>query len=174
MKRVLEPHEFGQFFSSFTTSAFRLETLDSYDVDEDDEREAVKLFEMGEDLPDWYASRSWTGFVRDATAAGKSVERVHLLPNHLTNYLKFEIDWGYVTNERAGERIWLKHGSMPGVTDFWLFDNSRAIVMEYDRAGHFLGGTLTDEQDDVEMYTRLREEALENALPLSAYLQESD
>lgn len=69
---VLAGEEFGRLFETFERTAFRLETLAEYDVDE--EREEIARFLAGEDMgPEW-GDRPW---VRSMTDKGKSVSRVH-------------------------------------------------------------------------------------------------
>lgn len=69
---MLAGEEFGRLFETFERTAFRLETLAEYDVDE--EREEIARFLAGEDMgPEW-GDRPW---VRSMTDKGKSVSRVH-------------------------------------------------------------------------------------------------
>ncbi|MFE7899701.1 DUF6879 family protein [Streptomyces sp. NPDC057424] len=67
---MLSGEEFGRLFETFERTAFRLETLDVYDVEE--EREEIARFLAGEDMgPEW----SDSPWVRSMTDKGKSVSR---------------------------------------------------------------------------------------------------
>src|SRR6266498_3070001 len=77
-----DSEEFGRLFETFEHTAFRLETLDRYTVPEEDE--ALRRFLAGEP-PDPDLFVSWFTLVRAATAAGKAVQRVHLISEPLTD-----------------------------------------------------------------------------------------
>ncbi|MER5356417.1 DUF6879 family protein [Kitasatospora sp. NPDC002551] len=77
---MLDGTEFGRLFESFQHTAFRLETLDLYDVEE--EREEFEAFLAGDPTPPEWTDNPW---VRSMTDHGKTVARVHVL----TSPLKF-------------------------------------------------------------------------------------
>lgn len=78
---MLAGEEFGRLFETFERTAFRLETLDVYDVEE--EQDEIARFLAGEDLgPEW-DDNPW---VRSMTDKGKSLSRVHVLRSPLTDY----------------------------------------------------------------------------------------
>ena len=126
MLGVMEAPEFGKLFETFRASAFRLETVPEHRVAE--EAKAFAAFLEGRPLPP-AREREWLGFVASSRAAGKTVERVHLVGGELTPYLRFE--WGYAYSAEAGEEIFLlEHpdpqrlfGDLP-VHDSWLFDDA--------------------------------------------------
>jgi hypothetical protein len=45
--------------------------------------------------------------VADATRAGKRMYRVHVLSRPLTDYLRFELGWGFRRNMAAGEEFFI-------------------------------------------------------------------
>ncbi len=49
--------------------------------------------------------REWITLVRDRTAAGCTMQRVHVVKEPITDYLRFELTWGYQPNVDAGEDI---------------------------------------------------------------------
>jgi hypothetical protein len=71
-----DSEEFLRLFDTFEHTAFRFEILDRYAVPEEDE--AVRRFLAGEP-PDPSLFASWFALVQAATAAGKTIQRVHLL-----------------------------------------------------------------------------------------------
>jgi hypothetical protein len=161
--------DLGKLFETFRLSAFRLEMLPSYDVTEDAEREAFRLWSAGDDVP--AQDREWPRLVASAVAAGKTMQRVRLVQRPLSDYIRFEMEWGYPANVAAGEDIRILELA-PGegfpyvADDFWLFDNETAVWLDYDEAGRFIGPVLAD---DVTGYRRMRDYALAHAMPFSEY-----
>ena len=144
--RRLSRAEFSHLFSSFSTSAFRLETLPEYRVE--GEAEELALFLQGKPLPP-DGNEGWCRIVAAATQAGKRMQRVHVIPRRLTPYLRFEIEWGYLYSAEAGEEILLLPHDSPDqvfgtwpLHDFWVFDDRIYVRMHYDEAGGFLFASL--------------------------------
>jgi hypothetical protein len=164
--------DLGAMFGTFKRSAFRLETLPEYSVDEEQAEFARYL--AGEPLPNVPEMEDWLDLVRRAVAQGKVFERVRVLPDPLTPYARFEIDWGYLYNATAGERIavapasaWAKTSTKSG--DFWLFDDEIVFAMEYDDAGAWLG-TKRKPISELPTYQLIRDNARRYSIPLAAYL----
>ncbi|MFF3557707.1 DUF6879 family protein [Streptomyces tsukubensis] len=164
---LLTGEDFGRLFETFERTAFRLETLDEYDVEE--EREEIARFMAGEDMgPEW-ADNPW---VRSMTDKGKQVSRVHVLKSPLTDYLRYELS-AYPGNITAGETIGIIDQSEQTVSglpghDFWLFDDRHVYRMHYTEAGAFIGGELLPAEVLPE-YRGYRERALSAAVPFAAY-----
>jgi hypothetical protein len=176
--RRLSGPEFGALFSSFQRDAFRLEMLSAYDVGDD--RERFRLYREGRPLPPpSQPDEEWQGIVRAAVTSGKTVARVHVLPVVLTAYLRYEIEWGYLYNAEAGERIMLLRRERPAdflpgwsVHDFWLFDGEIGVRMHYDEKGAYLYSELITDRSEVEQYCLVRDEAVAQAMTLQQYLIE--
>lgn len=96
---MLKGDEFGRLFETFERTAFRLETLAVYDVE--DERQEFADFLAGKELPPDFSDNPW---VRSMTNRGKQVARVHVLRSPLSDYLRYELA-AYPGNIRAGESI---------------------------------------------------------------------
>lgn len=47
----------------------------------------------------------WLDVIRDEVSRGLHTYRVHVLRAPLTDYERFEFEWGFVLNEQAGEHI---------------------------------------------------------------------
>ncbi|MBB1245757.1 hypothetical protein GL263_19660 [Streptomyces durbertensis] len=167
---MLSGEEFGRLFETFERTAFRLETLDEYDVEE--EREEIARFLAGEDMgPDW-DDNPW---VRSMTDEGKSVERVHVLRSPLTDYLRYELS-AYPGNVKAGEDIGiidLVEQTVSGLPDhdFWLFDDRSVYRMHYTPEGRFVGGELLP-ADRLAEYQGYRDLALNHAVPFTTYWEQ--
>jgi hypothetical protein len=164
--------DLGKLFTSFRSSAFRLETRSVYSVDEDEEREAFRAFLSGRPRPVLAQDRGWPKLVASACAAGKRMQRVRLVTLPLSDYLRFELSWGYPSNVAAGEDIRILPvvgGAPDGVMehDYWLFDDATVVRLEYDARGRFLGVAAAD---DPAPYRRCRELAMARAVPFGEYL----
>jgi hypothetical protein len=172
----LSREEFSGLFTSFASSAFRLETLPEYRVE--GEVAEFELFLQGKPLPP-DGNEAWCRVVSAATQAGKRMQRVHIVPSRLTPYLRFEIEWGYLYSAEAGEDVLLLVHDQPArlfggwpVHDFWVFDDRTCVRMHYDEGGRFRFGERVDDRAAVEAYGRARAVALDHAVPLRRYLAE--
>ncbi|MFE7409764.1 DUF6879 family protein [Streptomyces laurentii] len=159
--------EFGKLFEGFEHTAFRLETLATYDVEE--EREEMARFFAGGDMgPEW-DDNPW---VRSMTDLGKRVSRVHVLSSPLTDYLRYELA-AYPGNIKAGESIGIidrAERSVDGLPDhdFWLFDDRDVYRMHYTESGAFVGAELLP-ADRLPEYLDHRSAALSVAVPFASY-----
>ncbi|AUY50671.1 DUF6879 family protein [Streptomyces sp. CB01881] len=143
----------GEWLSQFSREAFRLETLDDYS--QSGGVDAYRAFLAGEEQPEEYKTAGWVKTVADATRAGKRMYRVHILSRPLTDYLRFELAWGYHRNMAAGEEFFIldttsQENPTPEASDFWLFDDETVVAMSYEDNGkylgaEFLGGSRVDE-----------------------------
>ncbi|MEV7940254.1 DUF6879 family protein [Kitasatospora sp. NPDC088264] len=164
---MLKGEDFGRLFKTFERTAFRLETLAVYDVD--DEREEFADFLAGKGLPPGRFDNPW---VRSMTDLGKHVARVHVLHSPLSDYLRYELA-SYPGNIKAGESIGIIDTARQKVAglpdhDFWLFDDAQVYRMHYTDAGQFLGAELLPD-DYLSEYQQYREIALTNAVPFGEY-----
>lgn len=150
-------------FTSFTDSAWRLETLDVYDVGY--ERAAFDRFLVGDLTPITDSPSSWIDeVIAPAVANGRYIGRVHVVERttddrgdiRLNDYLRFEFEW-YRRHQSAGDDIrllWTEPGAWPSHIgakgdDFWLFDahtdHTTVMAMYYTPDGKFDKAVLTDD-----------------------------
>jgi hypothetical protein len=171
---IMAPDDIDRAFgdgSLFARSAFRLELLDEYDSQIT--RERVARFLAGE--PEDHDVRDyWDQVVGNARRAGKVMERVHVISEPLTDYLRFEFDF-YHGSIKAGEDIRiLTADAAVGLDlpdfDYWLFDDARAAVMYYADRGAWLRTEIITEPGFIEHCRRWRRAALSSAIPLKAYM----
>ena len=166
--------EFSNLFRTFRRSAFRLEALPKYTVDQEADR--LSQYLAGQPLPT-DPNNAWCELVRTGIEAGKKFTRVHVLPEPLTPYLRFEIDWGYLYNATAGEDIRLLLPTAPAElmrdahSDYWIFDDEIVVAMDYDDQQRFVGPR--NESAGLAAYTTLRDRLLDHAVPLQSYLAEA-
>ncbi|MGW3045791.1 DUF6879 family protein [Kitasatospora sp. NPDC001159] len=160
--------EFEKLFSNFRQEAFRLETLDDYTGSSN--AESIRSFLAGEPQPADY-NQEWVDEVRGNVESGKRMYRVHILSRPLTPYLRFELGWGYAKNATAGEEFFIldttdKPNPIEGVPDFWVFDESTAVSMEYGAGGSFVGA---EAQPAVAKWLEYRDIALSHAEPFAEW-----
>ncbi|WP_371517813.1 DUF6879 family protein [Kitasatospora sp. NBC_01300] len=159
----------GDWLDTFEVEAFRLETLDDYS--QSGGVEAYQAFLAGEIQPESFRTAAWVKTVGDAVQAGRRMYRVHVLSRPLTSYLRFELGWGYRRNALAGEEFFIldttsRETPVPGVPDFWMFDNQVVGAMSYDAHGAFLGVDF-DASERVEEFVAWRDTALAHAEPFA-------
>lgn len=134
----------------FTRSAFRLETLQTYEVASDGSD--YKRYLDGE--PTWTPERKqpWLDHLAAERAAGLRRSRVRVVTHPVTPYTRYACEWGYGPNVAAGEDVriydvgpsghWPHTGEF-GTTDWWLVTDSggitRGAVMKYGADGQFQG-----------------------------------
>jgi hypothetical protein len=135
-----------RLFHGFRDSAFRLESLPAYDIEAD--AEALNAWREGKPPPASQLDRDWCHLVSGAADAGKTITRVRVVRHPLSEYVRFELDWGYPQNIDAGEDIRILElgpaDELPGLPDpgrgydFWCFDGTTVVRLEYDEAGRFI------------------------------------
>ncbi|MFE4856986.1 DUF6879 family protein [Streptomyces sp. NPDC056670] len=164
----ISPDEFGKLFTTFQREAFRLETLDDYSGSSNPDM--LQAFLAGEPQPAEY-NQQWVDEVRANTEAGKRVYRVHVVSRPLTDYLRFELGWGYIKNQTAGEEFFIlditgQEHPFSGVPDFWMFDESQVVSMDYGENGKFIGAKT---QPDVSVWMETRDIAMRHSVPFSEW-----
>ena len=169
--------EFDRLFDTFRSSAFHLETHQTYAVSEEDER--LRAFREGRPRPERSVRTSpWLRRVAVTTAAGKRWCRVHVIEHPLTEYLRYQLI-GYVESQAAGEEIRLAdRGEHPELKalgpDAWLFDagtrDAYGVLLHFDDAGHLLGIEAVDDVAGVAELERQRKLALAHSVSLAEYL----
>lgn len=172
--RWMPEKELDELFDGFRHSLFRLETLDHYLVETDKDR--LDAFLRGEPKPQVH--RPWLDYVRQLRSQGKRLDRVHVVTLPLSDYLNYEISWGYVDNSVAGERVGIALTDDPAAMfsglpfeDFWLFDDEIVARVAYDPDGRYLGARKIDSPPEVERYVEAKRLALTHADPLDVFLR---
>jgi len=165
-----EGPEFARLFRDVRTSWFRLETLQRYDVAY--ERDAFSAFLHGK--PAATAPGPWQAMIRQHVASNRSLARVHVIEEPLTDYIRWELA-AYVPSMNAGEDIRVipvhRGAWPPGVPrhDYWLFDDERLWLMEYDADGAFQAARHIDDSAAVRQHRQWRDAALAQSISLADY-----
>ena len=176
LKRVCGA-DFERLFFEFRRSVFRLETLQEYRGSGEDEW--IAAFHTGARTPPPDPVQDeWEAMIRANRAAGKTMQRVHVVVEPVSDYLRFELTWAYAPNVTAGEDIRIiavpGDGSWPpGVPhrDFWLFDDDLYLA-HYADDGTWLGVEHITDADTVATATRWRAAALHHAQPWETFIQQ--
>lgn len=137
----------------YTSTCFRLETLQDYAGVSTDERDRVAAWLRGQRRfrslvdEDGYLRR-----VASHTLAGKRRARVHVVTFPLSDYVRYELD-AYRENVAVGEQVGIADSRDTDGhlgPDFWLFDagstQAEGVIMHHDPS--------TGELLDVEHLTR--------------------
>jgi Family of unknown function (DUF6879) len=162
--------DLGELLSSFRRSAFRLETLDRYTIP--GEEAWLESFHRDGSIPDLTPETyPWLKLVADATAAGRTVQRVHIVGQPPSEYVRWELGM-YRLLAAAGEDIRIAdradHPELGDFgPDFWLFDDTTVAVMGYDPEGRYRGAEAAD---DAAPYRAQRDLALSRSVSLDAFL----
>lgn len=171
----LESVEFGALFDSYAHSVFRLETLQIYRGQRD--LDLLDQFLADKPRPPDPIKDRWTSMIVSNVQAGKAVQRVHVVREPLTDYLRFELTWGYELNAAAGEDVRIialvQHDAWPvdlPQHDYWLFDSVERYDMHYDGNWVCLGAEHVTEPQKIVDACRWRDAALHYGTPWSAYV----
>jgi hypothetical protein len=172
----MTPEEFENCFDRFQASAFRLECLQAYDVDE--EHEEIAAWRRGLPRPE-YSVRTdpWLRRIAMTTVAGKSWQRARVVRHPLSEYLHWEL-LGYVESQAVGEQIGLidqaDHPELTQLPDFWLFDAGTAeafgVQMHYDSTGRFVSAELVTDPATLDAWTATARSVWAEAVPLNRFL----
>ncbi|MFE7639741.1 hypothetical protein DR950_21260 [Kitasatospora xanthocidica] len=168
----LDGEDWQRLLHGFSRSAFRLETLPAYKVA--GEAEEIEEFLNGYRIDPGTYTSGWTDKLRAHTAAGRTVQRVHIVTRPLSDYLRYEFMY-YAPHARAGEDIYildLTDRPNPGLPaqDFWAFDDSTVVLMNYEPDGTQINRVLVE--DDVEKYREWRRIAVAESVPFMDYVEE--
>lgn len=138
-----------------------------YAVDLDEYYEAF-IADRIEDPTEDPAFADWLEYVSTLTAAGRRMERVRVQqdpPSDYHRYARWVGGWNvkagevihYTTRDRAAEV-----GLLPeaGDDDWWLLDDMRLVIMEFDPAGTLTGLRLETDDAPLMRARTLRELAL--------------
>ena len=143
-----ELSKFGSFFTEFEKTAFRLELLQTYQVEQ--EAKYFEEYKKGVNTPSPEFNNDWVEILSSNIRQNKIMKRIRLLIEPLNDYTKFEINWGYKKNNDKGELIYCisiekllnvlkQFENEIVIKDFWLFDDLTCFILEYDFLGKFLG-----------------------------------
>jgi hypothetical protein len=158
----------------FKREAWRLETLPWYRVPSEDGD--IRDFLAGHRIDPANYSSSYTDGLRKLRAEGKSKGRVHVVSRPLTDYLRFEFMY-YAVHAAAGDDIRIldvtdRENPLVGVQDFWMFDRSTVVLMNYQPDGTQISRELYE--GDVTPFLEYQGIALAESVPFEEYVKGLD
>jgi hypothetical protein len=164
MAWVARGDEFAALFRGFQRSAWRWECQGTYH--EPSEREPFRRWQAGD--PDPTYLDGWAATVRGFRAAGKTFQRVRMVTEPPTEYLRWMFE---VTskNVAAGEDIrWITESDAVALGaprhDFYVFDDERVAIMSFDTNG-VAGAEVTDDPATLAQHRRWRDLVWSRATP---------
>lgn len=173
MTLIKDPEEFDALFSSFETTADRLEVRDRYHSDVEDE--VVRRYVAGE-ADDLAWSQAWFDKIRKLTAEGKRFRRVRVVTVPLSAYQECGVVRITPHNVEAGEDIRYldraKAADLP-MRDCWLFDTgtpaAHVVTLHFNDTDVFLGAEVTS--GEVADLAAAFEVAFTRALPAAQFAE---
>jgi hypothetical protein len=125
-------------FETFSKCAYRLEVLPQYSIYDTNEFFEYEKFIKGEVI-NGFVNQEWLESITQWKNSGKTIERVRVIPQVLTDYFKYEFIWCYPKNIEHGENIrfisYDKFVSICGenlLNDFWAFDQENVVLLLYN------------------------------------------
>ncbi|SHK19313.1 hypothetical protein SAMN05421803_11550 [Nocardiopsis flavescens] len=178
MSRIITDDEFTQQFRDFEHTAWKLEVRDRYNVSKEarDVRRFLSTGDLGRDA-DFARTSRWHRNVASRSAEGKTWQRVRVVSEPLSDYIRWE---HAVTrfNVEAGEDIrWLPRHN-PAVQelpdfDFWLFDGAWGCLLHFDDDDVPFKSEHVDDPATIALYRKWRDIAWQQAIPHGEYDPES-
>ncbi|MGH3921829.1 MAG: DUF6879 family protein [Pseudonocardiaceae bacterium] len=169
--------QFSAWFRKFRRSCFRLETLQWYGGSGEDD--SIRAFLAGQTPQPHPGKREWMALVGGAIRDGRTMQRVHVITEPLTDYVRFEVSWSYAHSVAAGEDVRIiplsKCEAWPPdvpLNDFWLFDDTELFDMRYDADGMWIGVAHLTDPGAAQVACQQREAALRLAQPWATYVRE--
>ena len=161
--------------ATFRYSLFRLETLQAYGGSSEDE--AFAAFRAGQPIPVTPELEEWCERVRRRVADGCMVQRVHVVTEPLSDYMRFELA-SYAPNVTAGENVRIIPvgpdrpwpADVPRA-DFWLIDSREMWEMTYSDDGTWLGATPVSDPAQILDACYARDAALAQSRSWSSYMR---
>ncbi|MGH3830513.1 MAG: DUF6879 family protein [Pseudonocardiaceae bacterium] len=170
----ISEEERDQFFTTFRREAVHLEMRDVYATTIEETRFHTWLSGQPSDPAaeaEWW--RPWFKLMTRNNQAGKTLRRLRIVSEPVTDYIRFEwLDGAQLV--RAGEDVrWLprRHAStllLPG-NDFWMFDRHTVAFTHFSGEGHVLDHQITTAPDVVAACAKAFEGAWSIAVPHTQY-----
>jgi len=175
----LADEDFNRLFFEFKFTAYRLETLQRYEVSY--EKDEFGRFLAGEARGEFPGIAEWVdGTVSKAVSAGKYLHRVHVVQEPLSDYVRFECAWAYTHTNAAGEKIRVLpvvEGEWPeGLPhyDYWLFDSVTLVAMYYADDGEFESAEIIGDPEQIVRANYWRDFSVVASVPFAEYAKNFD
>lgn len=143
VREVLTLDQLGEFVAKHhTRDLFRLETLSFYNAASD--ADDLRRYLEGEPTPTADAKRPWLDRIRADVTSGRAWRRIHAVTQPLSDYVRYECEWGYVPNSTAGEQVRIAEltPALAQVGDFFVLDGRYVVRSRYDETSRFVGAEV--------------------------------
>ncbi len=143
------------------------------------EDDSLRAFLAGVSPEPHPGQREWRELGGAAVRAGRTMQRVHVVTEPVTDYVRFEVGWSYAYSVAAGDDVRVISLSNddewpPEVPreDFWLFDDTVLFSMRYKAEGTWVGVERRTDPVAAATACRARDAALLRARLWAAYVSE--
>ena len=167
---------FDSWWIASKSEIFRLQLLNEYHVEE--EEKVFNEYKEGKqvNLQNDINTIEWLKKLKNKKVEGVRNINLMVIDLPLSDYLKFSVNTYLLDQKRYGrESFFIEREKVAeivrGVQDYWLFDNEKLLLMNYDNGGHFLSASepMAD-MAIVSRYIRLKEAMLTKAMPMEKFL----
>jgi hypothetical protein len=162
-------------FDAYERDAWRFEAQPTYAMPR--ETENVARFLQGEPKPPEHNAR-WHERVRGYVASGRTIGRVRVVRQPLTDYQRYQFAWGIPGNIKAGEDIRIldvtkdDYGLPFSGTDWWMFDETRIVHLNFRPDGTQINRELFT--GEITPYLEWQRIAVANSVPFAEYIKRFD
>ncbi|GAA4199370.1 hypothetical protein GCM10022252_51010 [Streptosporangium oxazolinicum] len=171
----MEPITYEQFKNMFHSSrrAWHLELRDVYNVETEEIPFGKWLKGESDDLG-WH--QEWLDHLREVTTLGVRVERLRIVTEPHTRYIRWEMTLN-PGNIEAGEEIrYLPRHEAEDIgfpaEDCWLFDDDGLVLSLFEPDGRSGGFALEDDPELIARYRTVRDQAWSRGIPHAVYVTE--
>jgi hypothetical protein len=173
----LATEDWWTLFSDTEQDAFHLELRDAYGVHGESSRFREWLNggpETFDEVAEWF--KDWTDEVQAATRAGKTIRRLRVVTEPLSDYIRFE-HHDTIHNVTSGEDIrWLPRQDLPdgivfphGGLDHWLLDHKIVVFNHFHPDGRSAGRERVADADIVAQCVQVRDALWPLGIPHDEY-----
>jgi hypothetical protein len=141
------------------------------------EGEEFAAFRAGARIAPESVENEYTDRLRRRATEGRMQGRVHIVTRPLSDYLRFEFHHYYKAHAMAGERIRIldvtdRLNPLDGVQDFWMFDQSEVVLMNYHPDGRRISREVRN--GSPESFLEYQRIAVSESVPFEEYVKGLD
>ena len=166
---MLDVQALGALLRTAQADLFRLETLDWYEVPSDGGD--FRRYLAGEPAPDPARKATWHDRLRAERERGLYRQRVYIAREPLSDYARFECEWGHALNAALEDIRVLPLARVPAgvdLADWWMIDGRDVVLMHYEDGGRFTGAQMAA-PGETARYLAARAAAWDAAVPFTAW-----
>lgn len=171
MNPRLTSEEFWEYFENFRTVAWRWEAQPVYTMPS--EHDNITNFLAGKPKPATH-NAAWHEDIRTWAHHGKTLERVRVFSEPLTDYQRYQAEWTIPGNVAAGEDVRIIPADVAGqcglpTYDFWIIDTTIVVHLNFDDAGRLVDRELIN-NPDLAQYQGWQQLAIAHSVPFREWV----